>query len=175
MNTSTKKYRYAVTAGILVWLSILAATQEWVPIISDANFIFHEAGHAIFSFFGDFIQVLAGSAFQIVLPLSIALAFFFRRDVLGATVMLWWGGDNMIGVGRYIADARAQELELFGGGEHDWANILGRFPHFLPYDTVIGSVIRNLGILLMFASVVILIFYFVRSTNQSLEKTTATN
>lgn len=163
MNTPVKKYSYAVTAGILLWLTALALTKEWIFIINDVNFIFHEAGHAIFMFFGEFVHLISGSVFQIMLPLLIGLAFLFKRDVLGATVMLWWTGDNMIGVGRYIADARAQELILFGGGEHDWTNIFVIFfPRLLPYDTVIGGAIRSLGILLMFTAVAVLIFCFVR-------------
>jgi len=162
MNTTSKKYSYAGIAVVLSWLTVLAITQEWVPIINDTNFIFHEAGHAIFMFFGEFIHALAGSAFQIALPLLLAFAFLKKRDVLGATVMLWWGGENMIGVGRYIADARTQQLELFGGGEHDWANILGRFPHLLPYDTVIGGAVRGLGVLLMVTAITILVYFFIQ-------------
>ncbi|MBY0376904.1 hypothetical protein K2P96_02940, partial [Patescibacteria group bacterium] len=45
---------------------------DW-HFIDNANLIFHEAGHVIFSLFGTFIHVLMGSGFQIALPLFITL------------------------------------------------------------------------------------------------------
>jgi hypothetical protein len=40
-----------------------------------------------------------------------------------------------------MADARAQELPLVGGGDHDWNTILGRWG-ILQYDMRIASVAR---------------------------------
>ena len=54
----------------------------------------------------------------------------------------------MIGVGRYIADASAQELELLGG-EHDWGVILARWPRIMMHDIQIGAVVRDIGICCM--------------------------
>lgn len=156
-----------MAAIILGWLTFLAITRSWLPVLDDMNLVFHEAGHAIFVFFPDVVVVLAGSLFQILLPLGLALAFVRQRDWLGVLIMTWWGGENMIGVGRYIADARAQNLDLLGG-EHDWANLLGRVPNLFPYDTAIGGGVRNFGIVVMLASISLLILLFVRKIKESL-------
>jgi len=75
--------------------------------------------------------------------------------------MLWWAGENMIGVGRYIADARAQQLVLLGG-EHDWAVILSHFPHIMQYDTLIGAIVRNIGIGTMLGAIALGILLIAR-------------
>jgi hypothetical protein len=50
-----------------------------------------------------------------------------------------------------VADARAQELPLVGGGEHDWAYLLARFG-LLARDQDIAGAVRTLGLLLVVAS-----------------------
>lgn len=167
MQTTSRKYSYLVTAIILAWLTFLAATRSWLPVLDDMNLVFHEAGHAIFGFSPDVVAVLAGSLFQILLPFAIAFAFIRQRDWLGVLIMTWWGGENMIGVGRYIADARAQNLDLLGG-EHDWANLLGRVSDLLPYDTAIGGGVRNFGIVVMIVSISLLILLFAHKIKESL-------
>ena len=131
--------------SILTWVSI---TSPWIPFLDDANFIFHEAGHVIFSLFGDLISTAGGSIFQILLPLLLAIPFILKHEFFSALLMTWWAGESMIGVGHYIADARAQVLELIGG-EHDWAVILARWPRIMMHDTQIGAVVRNIGICCM--------------------------
>lgn len=164
MDTTSRKYSYLVAAIILVWLTSLAVSQPWVRFVDDTNLIFHEAGHAIFGFFGEIVALLAGSVFQVLLPLSIAVAFSLKRDWLGALVMLWWVGENMIGVGRYVADASKQALPLLGG-EHDWALLFAHAPNLFPYDTMIGGAVRNIGIVIMCTSVLLLVFLFAWAKN----------
>jgi hypothetical protein len=43
-----------------------------------------------------------------------------------------------------MADARGQVLPLVGGGDHDWANIFGRW-RILAHDTQIAQVVKMLG------------------------------
>jgi hypothetical protein len=52
----------------------------------------------------------------------------------------------------YVRDARAQELPLVGGGEHDWAFLLGHFG-LLARDQGIGQTIHLLGTLLYVVAV----------------------
>jgi hypothetical protein len=47
-------------------------------------------------------------------------------------------------VARYVADARAQELPLVGGGEHDWAFLLAEW-NVLGRDQEIARAIRVVG------------------------------
>ena len=44
----------------------------------------------------------------------------------------------------YVKDARAQELPLVGGGEHDWAYLLGEL-NVLPRDQAIGHAVWLAG------------------------------
>ncbi len=153
---------------ILVWLTWLACTTPWVPMVDNANLIFHEAGHVLFSLFGELLYFAGGSLFQILLPLLLIIPFLQKQDLFSATLMLWWTGENMIGVGRYIADARAQQLVLLGG-EHDWAVILSRFPHIMQCDTLIGAIVRDVGITIMIGAIVLGILLVARE-KKSTEK-----
>jgi hypothetical protein len=53
-----------------------------------------------------------------------------------------------------VRDARAQALPLVGGGEHDWAYLLGGLGR-LRYDQVIAVAIRLLGAAIYASSVVL--------------------
>ncbi|CAN5302026.1 hypothetical protein BH24GEM2_BH24GEM2_19030 [soil metagenome] len=48
-----------------------------------------------------------------------------------------------------MADARAQRLPLVGGGEHDWAYLLGRMG-LLEYDQTLANAVQLAGALLFF-------------------------
>ncbi len=116
---------------------------------------FHEAGHIIFSILGDFMGVLGGSLLQILIPVICMGAFLKQNDVFGASVSLWWTGQNFVDCAPYINDARAQELMLLGGvtgqdvpGIHDWNNILGTLG-LLKLDHFIAGTSHWFGILLM--------------------------
>ncbi len=157
----------------LCFVTLFVLSAPWVPVLDDANLIFHEAGHVLFSLFGELLYTAGGSIFQILLPLLLIIPFFRKQDFFSALLMLWWAGENMIGVGRYIADARAQELELIGG-EHDWALILSRWPHVMRYDTLIGGGVRDVGIVLMLVSIAACVYViFVQSKARNKESAIA--
>ena len=52
-----------------------------------------------------------------------------------------------------MSDARAQDLPLVGGGEHDWLWLLDDLD-LLHHDLAIGRAVHGLGILLYLVSVV---------------------
>ena len=56
---------------LLIYTSaqIYIQKADWI-FINYANVIFHEAGHVIFSFFGDFIHVLGGTLGEFLVPLN---------------------------------------------------------------------------------------------------------
>lgn len=90
---------------------------------------FHEFGHVLFIPFGEFMTILGGSLFQVLMPLGIMLAFILKqRDNFAASIMLWWGGQSFIDVSPYIADAPYRMLPLIKSGlsgeGHDWGNLL---------------------------------------------------
>lgn len=93
------------------------------------NLPFHEFGHVLFRPFGEFMMILGGSLFQVLLPAGLILAFLRKGDPFGASLMLWWTGQSLIDVSPYIQDAQYRALPLIGGASedfHDWGNLLTR-------------------------------------------------
>jgi len=66
-------------------------------------------------------------------------------------VSLWWVAQNCWNVSVYIRDARSQLLPLVGGGEHDWAYLLGRVG-WLERDQGIGQLVFAIGVIVFVAS-----------------------
>jgi hypothetical protein len=126
--------RAALGAGLALWTVHFARHGvDWEVIggsfLHNANLAFHEFGHLFFRPFGEFMMILGGSLFQVLLPLALMLVFVIRqRDNFAASVCLWWGGQNLVDIAPYIGDAEYRLLPLVGGaGEesHDWGNLLG--------------------------------------------------
>ena len=80
-----------------------------------------------------------------MMPASFVVYFARRQDRHAASVALWWVGQNLWNISVYVRDARAQELPLVGGGDHDWAYLLGRFG-WLQSDQVIAHDIWFVGV-----------------------------
>ena len=122
------------------------------------NLPFHEAGHVIFSFLGDFIRVLGGTLCQVLVPLVCVAAFVRKGDAFAAACASWWVGQSLIDAAPYIYDARAGELVLLGGvtGQdepefHDWHNILSRLG-LLSWDHSIAYTVKVAGAAVIVAS-----------------------
>ena len=69
---------------------------DWESIggsfLHGANLAFHEFGHLFFRPFGEFMSILGGSLFQVLLPLALLAVFAVRqRDNFAAAVALWCG------------------------------------------------------------------------------------
>jgi hypothetical protein len=94
------------------------------------------------------VGVAGGTLFQLIMPLMFVGYFWRRDDRWSASVVLVWVAQSLGNIATYAADARAQELPLVGGGEHDWANMLGR-AGLLAHDQGIAHGIRATGILLV--------------------------
>lgn len=96
--------------------------------LHNINLAFHEFGHVFFAPFGEFMMILGGSLFQVLLPFTLVFAFsLYQRDNFGASVMLWWCGQSFVDVAPYIRDGIYRSLPLVGGGgeeSHDWGNLL---------------------------------------------------
>ena len=120
-------------------------------LLAGVDLAIHETGHLVFGPFGELIAVAGGTLFQLIMPALFVVYFWRRGDRHAASVALWWVGQNCGHIATYVADARAQELPLVGGGEHDWAYLLGRFG-LLARDQGIASGIRTIGLLLVVAS-----------------------
>ena len=79
--------------------------------------------------------------------------YFLRRgDRFAASVVLWWVAQNLWNISVYVKDARALALPLVGGGEHDWAYLLGEMG-LLRREQGIGQAFFATGLVLFFLSV----------------------
>ena len=112
----------------------------------------HETGHLVFLPFGEVMQFLGGSLFQIIVPAVFAGYFLKRGDKHAAFTCLWWVAQNFWNVSIYIGDARSEVLPLVGGGEHDWAFLLGRFG-WLNKDHVIARDVWVIGVMTYVVSI----------------------
>lgn len=116
-------------------------------LMDNVDLPIHETGHLLFRPFGEFMQFAGGTLFQVIMPCVFVGYFIKRTDWHAASIALWWVGQNFWNISVYASDARAQELPLVGGGEHDWAYMLERL-HQLPQDQAIGHAAWTIGVVL---------------------------
>lgn len=134
----------SVAAAWFVWVHFVTADQ-WVFLLDHVNLVIHEAGHPIVALLSERLAVYGGTIFQLAVPLLFALHFHRRRESLGWVASWLWLGASLMNVARYMRDARARRLPLVGGGEHDWAEIFGRWG-VLSSDVAIGNLVQLLGL-----------------------------
>lgn len=160
----TRWARAALVFGLAIWTIQFART----PLSPDAmdsflhlpDLVFHEAGHVLFSPFGQFITVLGGSLLQVMIPVIAAVAFFRQEQPFSVAIMAWWAGQNLVDLAPYIADARSLSLVLLGGHTgaevegHDWEFILTQLG-LTHLDQGIGTATHAIGILIMIGALIV--------------------
>ena len=116
----------AAVALAAVWYAFGAGSP--VPLFDWFDLGVHEAGHLLTAPLPEIVMFMAGSFAQIAFPLTMAWYFGIRRrDQAAGGFCLVWAGTSAWDVSVYAADAVVQQLPLVGGGQHDWAYILGQF------------------------------------------------
>jgi len=136
---------FLVVSGVLAGaFLLLSRANGFLPILDHANLAFHEAGHLFFRLFGETASLYGGTLGQLVFPVVTAVVLWRRREPLGFALTGIWFFENFLNIAVYMGDARAQLLPLVGGGDHDWANILGRW-NALASDTSLARKLRALG------------------------------
>lgn len=132
----------AVTAAIALVSYFSLNGDHWVPLLDNANLVFHEAGHPIFGLLlGERITVYGGTMGQLAFPIVAAISFMRKRETAAFALSLVWLFENLLNIARYMADARAHLLPLVGNGEHDWTEIFSRWG-VLDHDIVIAGFVR---------------------------------
>jgi len=134
----------ALTSIALVLLVYVTSADGWVPFLDSLNLAFHEAGHPLFSPFGETVYILGGTLMQLIVPSLVVGSCWFKRQTLGATLAGVWFFQNGFNIARYMADAREQVLPLAGGGEHDWTALFGMWG-VLHKDLAIAATVRGLA------------------------------
>ncbi len=160
----TRAARIATIVGLAVWTLWFART----PLSDDAmesflhlpDLVFHEAGHIIFSPFGQFMTVLGGSLMQTLVPIVAAVAFIRQEDTFSAAVCAWWAGQNLVDLAPYVADAQKLQLVLLGGRTgaevegHDWEFIMTQLG-LLHRAERAGYIFYGVGLVTMVAALVV--------------------
>ena len=147
MSAAERRARLALTALLAVYGAFLILHPSHYGWLDSLDLAIHEFGHPVFGMFGEFIGFLGGTLMQLLIPAIFVAYFWRRRDRHAAMVALWWVAQNLWNVAVYVQDARAEELPLVGGGEHDWNYLLGRLG-LLQQDRLIGSGVRLVGVLM---------------------------
>jgi hypothetical protein len=134
----------AVIAG-LYFLWCAYDPYQW-HLIDGVNLVIHEAGHIIFSPFGEFMMIAGGSLFQVIMPALFVGYFWYHRKYYSAALVLFWVGESILNVSVYAGDAVALELPLLGGQDsvHDWNYLLTSLD-LLPATAKVAGAIRLLG------------------------------
>lgn len=146
MNNLNHK-RLIGTLLISAYFFYCIANPTFGHFIDNVDLVIHEAGHWVFIFFGQFIQVLGGSLLQILVPIVFAAYFFSRREAFSASIVLFWVGYNIINVSLYMADAVVMQLPLLGGNSsgHDWNYLLSQ-TYLLEYTRFLSKAVYSVGI-----------------------------
>ena len=146
--------RYARLAFLVV-LAVYGVASLRSPgdgrLLDGVDLAIHETGHLVFAPFGEFTTALGGTLLQLLLPATFVVYFLRRKERFGAAVCLWWVAQNCWNISVYVADARAQELPLVGGGEHDWFYLLSDL-RMLDSDLAIGRAVHGAGVLIFVAA-----------------------
>lgn len=139
--------RYLLVAGAALFLLVGYAGRERAWTLLDAGILaIHEAGHVVFSPFGEFATILGGSLFQLIVP-ALFVGYFWRRsDRYAACIVLFWLSASLFNLATYIGDARAGELPLITGrrSDHDWTWLLIQLDA-LGHDRGIARAVRGSG------------------------------
>jgi hypothetical protein len=156
-----------VTLGGLALVALaVASSGGFVPLLDHVNLAFHEAGHKIYGVLGERAELYGGTLGQLTFPAVSLGIFWYRRHTASTTVVGFWLAENLVNIARYVADARAQELPLVGGGEHDWEHILTRWGA-LASDLKVARAIKLLGWAGMLAAAVFLVWRWHRTRADS--------
>jgi hypothetical protein len=148
--------------AVYIVLAWLMSEDHWVPVLDSANLALHEAGHPLMGLFSGRLAVYGGTLFQLLFPAAVCVHFQRRGEAAGVAFGLVWLGENLLNIGRYMADARVQVLPLVGGGEHDWADIFSRW-NLLEADTRVAGITQFLGWALIFGSLFWLLWVWWRN------------
>jgi len=146
--------KIAITVALSIYFFWAAFKPSW-HFIDNVNLIFHEAGHFIFFFFGNFMSIAGGTIVQLTIPAVCSLYFFRQKQYYSAALLLFWLGENFINISIYAADAQTMQLPLLGGDStiHDWNEMLGML-NLLSETALVAGIIQFLGILITAAAIV---------------------
>lgn len=150
MKPNYPKLIFAVLMSIyFLWIAYAPMDGSFLDLV---DLPIHEFGHILFSPFGQFIGVLGGSLFQIIMPAIFIGYFWWNEKYYSAAIVLFWFGQSILNVFVYAQDAVTMQLVLLGGftgsegSFHDW-NYLLTETGLIGSTKMVAGLIRLLGTL----------------------------
>ena len=153
MTVIDRRWRAVLTLLLAIYGYFCLRSPGDYRWLDSLDLAIHETGHLVFGFDGETLMVMGGTLFQLMVPAAFVVALWRAGDRHGATVPLWWIGQNCWNISAYIRDARTQELPLVGGGEHDWAKLLGDWG-WLSRDGALADMVHLVGVMLYLVAIV---------------------
>ena len=132
-----------------LFLFQLAGGSGFLPMIDLVFIPIHEGGHLLFGYLGNGFMVAGGTLLQLLVPLMLAMSFYFQRQIAGTAFCMFCFFEQFLPIATYMADARAQELPLLTVGspelvEHDWFRMFSSLG-VLEHDRQIAAAVRVVG------------------------------
>jgi len=155
---TVRHLRLAGVALLAVYGLVCLRTPGSGGLLDGVDLAIHETGHLVFSPFGEVVTALGGTLFQLVIPAAFLVSFWRRGDRYAAAFPLWWIAQNLWNISVYVADARAQDLPLVGGGEHDWTFLLGEVG-WLARGVALGQALHATGVAVYVLSLFLAVRY----------------
>ncbi len=132
-------------------------------VMDTINLFIHEAGHLFFRVFGMWMHMIAGSLFQVLLPLAL-LIVTWRQNIAQIGYPGFWMGQSLINVSVYIKDAPYKQLKLIAKGLiHDWNWLLS---DNLEAAEPLGDIIFLLGVTACALSIGAGVYFALRTFKQ---------
>lgn len=152
---------WIVRVPVVLWLAWIGvhqfASAEYASLFGALNLGIHEAGHIVFSGFGETLHAAGGTILQLLAPVAAAAMFVRQPDWFAVSVCLGWLSTNLHHVGTYMADADEMRLPLVTIGPadsvtHDWRFLFEKFD-VLHDCEAIGAATHALAHVTMAASI----------------------
>ena len=137
------------TISYFLFLLYALFNRSGFLFIDNANLIVHEAGHLLFSYFGQTLMIWGGTILELFVPFALAVYFAYQRQPAATVFCAFFFFENFLYIATYMADARAHQLPLVTAGgsdyvEHDWSYIFSGLG-LLQHDTQIAGFVRTVG------------------------------
>ena len=171
----------AVLLALLVWQSVRPLSDaDTGHLFRGITFGVHEFGHLFFSFGGEWLAIAGGSLMQLIIPLGAAAVMVATptKDWFGAVACGTWLAASLADLAHYIADARAQDLDLVSfspdGNGHDWHYLLAH-AGMLKQDLALARGTRFVAVCVLGVTIALSIALFRRMAQRpATAETTAT-
>jgi len=145
-------WRWVIMAALVPYAFWLIFAYDY-HFIDHVNLVFHEAGHVIFTPFGQTMHFLGGTIGQLFFPVAVAVNFWRQDQRFEAGLGGVWFAESGMYAAHYMGDAQARVLPLVGGGIHDWHFLFSRWG-VLAHAERIAGFFHFMACLLLVASLI---------------------